>query len=230
MVRYGDRVPFDETLDLPDRIDAASALNRLSHALVRHRAQPEVLRAIAAEADRLASSIEGEPERERVLEFVNNAKVMEAIAEGGTPTRPDGAFLDMFEDSPVSGSANPLSIGLKIATFAEPEEAIGRVTLNPGWQGAPGRAHGGVVAAIVDEVLGAMLPVLKIVAFTGELTMRFVDPTPMGQPLEFRSWKTGADGRKLYLSCEGTGPDGVFVQAHATFITVDLSMFAKDEN
>lgn len=199
-------------------------MNRLAHAIVRHRASPEVLDTIATEAARLAESIEQEPVRERSLEFVESAKVQKALAEGGNPARPDGAFLDMFEDSPVSGSANPLTMGLKIATF--PDRAVGRVTLLAGWQGAPGRAHGGVAAAIVDEVLGAMLPVLRVVAFTGELTIRFVAPTPMGVPLEFTAHKTGDDGgRKIYLACEGVGPEGVFVTATSTFISVDLSMF-----
>lgn len=216
-----------DDLDLPHRRDASAALNRLSHALVNHQARPEVLEMIATEADRLAESIEQETQRKRRLEFVSDAEFRRAVDEGGNPARPDGAFLDMFEDSPVSGSANPLSIGLKIATF--PTEAVGRVTLRPGWQGAPGRAHGGVVAAIVDEVLGAMLPVLGVVAFTGELKLRYVAPCPMGVPLEFRASKSGDDGRKLYLTCEGTGPDGVFVQATSTFIVVDLSMFAELE-
>lgn len=198
-------------------------MNRLSHALVRHRARREVLEAIATEASALAESIEQEPTRERSLEFVESAKVQKALVEGGNPARPDGAFLDMFEDSPVSGSANPLTMGLKIATF--PDRAVGRVTLSPGWQGAPGRAHGGVAAAIVDEVLGAMLPVLKVVAFTGELNLRFEAPCPMGVPLEFTARKTGEDGRKIYLTCEGVGPEGLFITATSTFITVDLSMF-----
>lgn len=178
---------------------------------------------IAREADTLAKSIEGEPVRERTLEFARSAEVQKALVEGGNPARPDGAFIDMFADSPVSGSANPLNMGLKIATYAD--RAVGRVTLLPGWQGAPGRSHGGVVAAIVDEVLGAMLPVLKIVAFTGELTLRFEAPCPMGVPLEFTARKTGEDGRKIYLECEGVSSEGVFATATSTFVTVDLAMF-----
>ena len=214
----------DYDLDVPERRAAAAAMNRLSHALVRHRASREVLSGIAVEADRLASSIEDEPVRQRRIEFLEDSKVVQAIRDGGNPAQPDGAFLDMFDDSPVSGSANPLSIGLKIATFDD--HAVGQVTLQPGWQGAPGRAHGGVVASVIDEVLGAMLPVLKVVAFTGELTVRYVAPTPIGVPLEFVARKTGEERRKIFLECVGTTPDGeVFATAKSTFITVDLASF-----
>lgn len=214
----------EDDLDLPQRQAAAEAMNRLSHALVKHRADSGVLETIATEAHRLADTIEQEPVRERILEFVEHARVMAAMTEGGNPARPNGAFLDMFEDSPVSGSANPLNMGLKIATFED--RAVGRITLEQGWQGAPGRSHGGIVAAVIDEVLGAMLPVLKVVAFTGELTVRFVGPCPMGVPLEFVAHKTGADGRKFYLACTGTAPDGtVFAEATSTFVEVDLANF-----
>jgi len=217
-----------DELDLPHRRSAASALNRLAHALVRHRASTNVLTMIASEAERLAASIELEPQRERRLEFAENVRVRKAIEDGGNPAGTDGAFVDMFDDSPVSGSANPLAIGLKIARFSD--HVIGRVTLSPGWQGAPGRSHGGVVAALVDEVLGAMLPVLQVVAFTGELSLRYEASCPMDVPLEFTARQTGADGRKLYLECVGVSDEGTFVTAKATFIQVDLSIFEGEES
>lgn len=218
----GDTIPGHE--DLPARVAAATALNRLSHALVRHRADPAVLARIASEADRLAATIETEPVRERRMELVESPGFDDAVRAGSLSTlMADGAFVDTFEDSPVSGSANPLSTGLKVGHRGE--EAVGRVTLLPGFQGAPDRAHGGVVAAIVDEVYGALLPMLGEMAFTGELSVRYVAPCPMGVPLEFRAWYDGRDGRKIYTACEGTSDAGVFVTSKATFISVDLSSF-----
>ncbi len=199
-------------------------MNRLAHALVRHRADPELLRMIAREADRLATRIELEPARERRMELVTHPHFDEA-AEDGSLARlmPEGAFVDVFEDSPVSGSANPLSIGLRVAR--EGQEAVGRVVLGPGWQGAPDRAHGGVTAALLDETLGALLPILGVVAFTGELTCRYLAPTPIGEPLEFRARKVGQERRKLFLECEGTSEAGVFVAARSIFVTTDLEIF-----
>src|SRR3546814_14974212 len=67
----------------------------------------------------------------------------------------DGAFLDILHDSPVSGSANPLSIGLRIRQ--DRDQAVGVVTLDRGWEGAPGRSHGGIVASCVAETYGGLL-------------------------------------------------------------------------
>lgn len=212
-----------EDLDLPDRRAAALAMNRLSHALVRHRAQPRVLVQLAEAADQLAAAIEQEPVRERRLEFVNDEAFNEAMRKNTNPRRGDGAFVDMFDDSPVSGSANPLTMGLRVGH--DGDEAIARAVIQPGWQGAPERAHGGIVAAMVDETLGAMLPLLGVVAFTGELTVRYVAPAPMGVPVEFRARKTGQEGRKLYLECDGSSESGPFVRARSTFIQVNLADF-----
>lgn len=208
--------------DLPDR-NAAAALNRLSHALVRHRAHPAVLRGIADAADRLAHDIEDEPVRERGLELASHPHFDDAAEGSLGELVEDGAFMDAFSDSPVSGSANPLSVGLRLRR--EGDEAVGQVTLAPGWQGAPGRSHGGIVAAIIDEVLGALLPIIGEMAFTGELSVRYEAPCPLGEPLEFRARQVGQEGRKLYLECSGSSADGVFATSRATFITIDLSQF-----
>src|SRR5690606_18428488 len=136
----------DDHADLSARIDAASALNRLSHALVGHRAAPEVLARIATAADDLAASIEQEPLRPRGVALGARRGYLQAVRD--PQTRADvvdgGAYLAMFDDSPVSGSANPLSIGLRLRR--DGDEAIGVVTLDRGWEGAPGRSHGGIVA------------------------------------------------------------------------------------
>lgn len=215
----------DDHADLSARIEAASALNRLSHALVAHRAAPEVLQRIASAAAELAARIEQEPGRQRSLEIGANPRFLRAIAEPHplSDVVDGGAFLDMFADSPVSGSANPLSIGLGIRQ--EGDQAVGVVTLDRGWEGAPGRSHGGVVASCVDETFGGLLPIIGEMAFTGELSLRYEGPCPIGVPLEFRAWLERRDGRKLHLACTGSAGGEVFVRAKALFITVDLERF-----
>lgn len=171
--------------DLPLRVAAARSLRRVSHALVGHRAEPEILEALAQRATSLAERLELEPSRTLGDEMAASPGFVDAIKNRrllGEVT--DGAFIDMFSDSPVSGSANPLSIGLLIGR--EGDQAVGRVTLERGWEGAPGRSHGGIVAACIDETIGGLLPVLGEMAFTGELAIRYQAPCPMGIPLEFR--------------------------------------------
>ena len=214
----------DDHLDLADRIEAAEAMNRLAHALVAHRADTDTLRMIAREADRLATEIEKQPTRDRRTELATSRKFVQAMMGGSlSDLIEDGAFLDMFKDSPVGGEASPLSMGLQLRR--EGDHAVGTVTLRSGWQGAPDRAHGGVVAAIVDETLGGLLPIIGEMAFTGSLTIEYKAPCPMGIPLEFRAWMERRDGRKLYFRCTGESEQGVFVESRAIFIAVELERF-----
>ena len=224
MIDSTSRSEADPQMDLSPRVRAASALRRLSHALVEHRASIEVLREVAVRASDLAAQIEREPVRLRGEEVSETPLFMDAILE----RRPlgdvsDGAFFDMFDDSPVSGSANPLSIGLRIGR--DGDEAVGVVTLERGWEGAPGRSHGGIVASCVDETIGGLLPILGEMAFTGELTLRYEAPCPIGEPLEFRARLDRRDGRKLYIDCTGTADSTVFVRSTSVFVVVDLERF-----
>lgn len=216
----------DDHADLPARVAAAAALSRLGHALVRHRADPAVLERLAEAAERLAGDIENEPRRERRMELLSHPGFETAAQRGSlADLMADGAFVDAFEDSPISGSANPLSMGLRVGR--DGDEAVGQIVVQHGWQGAPGRAHGGVVAAVIDEVYGALLPIIGCMAFTGELSVRYVAPCPIERPLEFRARLLDRQGRKLYVECEGRADGELFATSTATFIEIELDQFRR---
>lgn len=215
----------DDHPDLPARIDAATAMRRLSHAIVSHRVDISDLHRIAAAADELSSQIETQAARGRLDEMMASPRFGAALESGSLGQAvEDGAFVDLFHDSPVSGSANPLSMGLRISR--DGDEAVGTINLGPGWEGAPGRGHGGVVAACVDETIGGLLPIIGTMAFTGELTLSYRAPCPLAAPLEFRASLNRRAGRKLYIECIGTSPEGLFVEASALFIAVQLDQLA----
>lgn len=215
----------DDHADLPARIDAATAVRALAHGLVSRRADVSMLHRVAAEVEALAAEVDASPARSRLDEMAANPRFAGALkSKTMSNVVEDGAFVDLFHDSPVSGSANPLSIGLRIRR--DDDQSVGTVTLAAGWEGAPGRSHGGVVAACVDETMGGLLPILGAMAFTGELTLRYRAPCPLGVPLEFRAWLAERDGRRLHIAASGTGPDGVFVESTAVFIAVDMARLA----
>ncbi|MEE9415575.1 MAG: hotdog domain-containing protein [Acidimicrobiales bacterium] len=220
-----DQTPDDHP-DLPARIDAATAIRRLSHAIVSHRADISTLHRIASAADQLAVQIEAQPLRGRLDEMLTNPRFVKAMDGGSLEgVIEDGAFVDLFHDSPVSGSANPLGMGLRLRRDAN--ESVGSVILAAGWEGAPGRAHGGVVAACVDETIGGLLPIIGTMAFTGELNLRYSAPCPLATPIEFRARLVNREGRKLYIECTGSSSEGVFIESSALFIAVDPSQLAS---
>lgn len=197
------------------RVLTARAMRRLGHAVMRHEADDDVLRTVADAADTIAAQVEAQPRRSRDLLEVKR-RFFEVPVE-------DGAELSHFDECFVSGSQNPMGIGLAVTRAGD--EVVGRVELGAAFEGAPGRAHGGIVAAIFDDILGYLITVHRTPAFTGELHVRYLAPTPMGVPLEYRARLLERDGRKLHCSAEATA-DGVRIaEATATFIAVEVDRF-----
>jgi acyl-coenzyme A thioesterase PaaI-like protein len=176
---------------------------------------------VAATADRVAADLEGQPPRQRDLLELKRRMFDIDVPEGGTVVHFDECF--------VSGPWNPLGIAIEV--HREGDEAVAEVSLGAAFEGAPGRSHGGIVAAIFDDVLGYLLTLRQEPGFTGELTVRYHAPTPIGQPLRFRARVDTVDGRKRLTSAEArvVGDDGevgdVVASASATFVVIDLSRF-----
>src|SRR5439155_20747862 len=79
----------------------------------------------------------------------------------------EGAPIGTFPDCVVSGEANPM--GLDVRFYREGQEAVSRVVLGPAFEGAPNRAHGGIVAAVFYDRSGFVCDILESTAYTGEL-------------------------------------------------------------
>lgn len=110
----------------------------------------------------------------------------------------------------VCGLKNPY--GLK-AWFYELEggELVATFTGREEHQGYPGRLHGGIATAILDEAIGRTIRAHHGDALWGvtvEVAVRFKKPIPLGTKLTVRCRLTGEDSRFF----EGTGeimlPDG----------------------
>jgi len=109
--------------------------------------------------------------------------------------------------------------------WREDHEAVCQVTLGAAFEGAPGRAHGGIVASLIDETMGLVLSMVGSPGFTGRLTVTYRAPTPLGVPLEVRARLSGKDGRKMTITAEMRDADRLLAQAEGLFITVDAEQF-----
>jgi acyl-coenzyme A thioesterase PaaI-like protein len=197
------------------RTETASALRDLNHAFAAHDPDDDELRALAAKARELVSVLEAQPRRDRL------ALMQRAVAERGFPIGNNGSG---FSDRAVGGTTNPT--GVDITVGYEGDEVVAQVILRRAFEGAPGRAHGGIVAAAFDDVTGFVIGQNGEPAFTGELTVRYVAPVPVERPLEMRARMDGRERRKLFISGEARDGDTVVATCHAIYITVDPNRFA----
>jgi acyl-coenzyme A thioesterase PaaI-like protein len=142
---------------------------------------------------------------------------------GGAPfeTADPGTF---FPYSPVIGPLNPIAPPL---TFAfDGERLHGTGTLPATYVGPPGMVHGGVVAMVLDELLGAVNACLGLGAFTGTLSIRYERPTPIATELALESWVDRSEGRKVFTLGTISAGGEVTARAEGIFIRVDPSALA----
>jgi acyl-coenzyme A thioesterase PaaI-like protein len=81
---------------------------------------------------------------------------------------------------------NPHGLGLRFRRVGETIHV--RTTIPDHFHGAPGIAHGGIVATLLDEISCAVAAfVLDHRVVTGELTVRYERPVPVETSLELRA-------------------------------------------
>jgi acyl-coenzyme A thioesterase PaaI-like protein len=199
------------------RAAAAAALRDLNHAFAKQDADDEQLLEIERQAQAMAAALDAAPRRDRL------ALMRSSVASG---TLPMGSAGSGFNDRAVAGTANPTSADIEAELGAVDADVVARVVLRRAFEGAPGRAHGGIVAAVFDDVTGFVIGKLREPAFTGELTVRYVKPVPIETPLEMRARLVDRERRKLFITAECRDGDEVVATCKAIYITVDPSRFA----
>jgi acyl-coenzyme A thioesterase PaaI-like protein len=119
--------------------------------------------------------------------------------------------------------------GLRVVvTAGEGLTLSGSFTVTEDHQGAPGLAHGGMLALAFDEVLGSLIWLVGMPAVTGHLETDFRRPVPVGTTLHITARVDGQAGRRLYTSAIGRADDAdgpVAVQARAVFVVVSGEHF-----
>lgn len=83
----------------------------------------------------------------------------------------------------ICGPANPIGLKAKPAYDHTAGQAWMTVVIPSDYQGWEGIAHGGIVAALLDEVSAYAAMSLTKQIVTGELTIRYLKPVPIEREL-----------------------------------------------
>ncbi|MFF3933219.1 PaaI family thioesterase [Streptomyces hirsutus] len=185
----------------PDGVDAAvAAARRLVTALLRAGDGTGAdMTAIAAQldavTDRLTEKAPTVPER------------LAEMWRGEGVTRHD----------PVTGPENALAPPLTLHGRDDGSIA-GTVTLDLPYQGPPGHVHGGVSALLLDHTLGVANHWAGPSGMTAELTLRYLRPTPLFEPLTVTGRQVSVDGSRIRTAGEISAGGRTCVTAEGLFI------------
>lgn len=192
--------------------------------LVATNAPTERLIELAERTEALAAELAGYGHRGAYSGFSEAANAGSAVerlrraVDSGDPE----AFAS-FDDSPFIGLSNPMSPPV---TLEYHDDVIrGEVTLGAAYEGPPGCVHGGYVAGVFDELLGATQSLSGTQGMTANLRVDYRAPTPLHSRLELEGRLLGIDGRKITtygtIHHEGT----LTAEAHGLFISMDPELF-----
>lgn len=95
--------------------------------------------------------------------------------------------------------------------------------------GYPNTAHGGIIAAALDECMGwAAARAIQRMCVTGELTVRYLDRVPIETPLEVCAEATRAHRRIVHTSAQIIDATGkVYARAEGRFLPLSVEESLK---
>ena len=101
---------------------------------------------------------------------------------------------------------------------------VGRVWFGPGAEGPPEHAHGGSIAAVLDEAMGGAVWMSGHLALAAQLTLHYRNMLPLGTVTMVEASVSSVEGRKVHALGKINGPDGqLFCEAEGIFIKLDES-------
>jgi uncharacterized protein (TIGR00369 family) len=122
------------------------------------------------------------------------------------------------------GKDNPQGMKLKFYLDEEARRAVCEFKLSRRYTGPPGHAHGGIIATILDEAMGKVNKLHKVLALTKNMEIEYLRPVPLGQKLTVIGREQQNTGRQYTNVAEISNEKGeVLARSTGTFIAVDVT-------
>jgi acyl-coenzyme A thioesterase PaaI-like protein len=121
------------------------------------------------------------------------------------------------------GSANLFGLQLELEQQGDGTVA-GRFFVKQDHQGPPGSAHGGVVAAALDEAMSLAIHAQGTYALTGRLEIDLRAPAPVGAFVRLEAAVKRSDRDRIWVEATAHGGDGrerLLAQAQGMFVKTE---------
>lgn len=111
------------------------------------------------------------------------------------------------------------------------------ITADRSKEGPPEHIHGGALATMIDEVMGAAAWAAGYKVLAANLNISYRRPAPLAVPLTVTGWVERTQGRKVFTAGQIALPDGtvtttgtgLFVVATHIFGDADYTQLATDD-
>jgi uncharacterized protein (TIGR00369 family) len=113
---------------------------------------------------------------------------------------------------------------MKLTFEVDPEtgRAIGRFVLGARFAGGAGFVHGGVIAVLLDEVMGKISKLSEERAVTAELNIEYRKPVPTDREIVVSGWQESVKGRNRFRIGEiHDGQGNLLARGRGRFVVVE---------
>jgi acyl-coenzyme A thioesterase PaaI-like protein len=134
------------------------------------------------------------------------------------------------------GNAVPGGLHMRF-TVGDGVQVVSEFVVTDEHEGAAGLAHGGLLAAALDETQATLLWLLRVPAVTVRLETDFVAPVPVGSTVRIEATCLGIAGRKIYTAARGllaaahrrsgSGPRAVAGSRSSTLVLRAAALFVE---
>lgn len=122
----------------------------------------------------------------------------------------------------VSGDPDGDRLRVKYFVRERDTRLFGKAWFGPNTIGPPGHAHGGSMAAVLDEAMGFAAWVAGHAVLAAKITIEFHNMLPIGTDATLEAWVEEKDGRKVMVKGRIKDPDSgkSFAEGEGLFITL----------
>ena len=120
---------------------------------------------------------------------------------------------------------NPVAPPLVVERTQRPDgqpAVLGRTRLSSSYEGPPHGVHGGIVAALFDEVLGAAQGLAPPPGVTAQREGRYRHLTPVDEDLRVEGWIVEQRDRRVFAEATCHAGETLTASATALFLRVDF--------
>lgn len=125
-------------------------------------------------------------------------------------------------------SGDPEGTRLRLSYFRRQRDGalVAHVSFGPGSEGPPGIAHGGAVAAALDDVMGAGVWHAGHAAVAARIIVDFREMVPLGLEGVIETRLEGTEGRKVRIRAWLTDGERVFAESEGLFVMLGAEQLA----
>lgn len=128
----------------------------------------------------------------------------------------------------VSGDPQGSRIRVRYFLRTSDSAVIARAWFGPGAEGPPGHAHGGSIAAVLDECMGAAAWLSGHTVVAGRLVVDFRAMLPLEAAVTVVAWVAQVSGRRVTTRARIEGADSVlYAEGEGLFVVVQPERFGE---